>query len=261
MALPPKATRVSREDLPGSPDWVDRLLQAQSTHQEQTSAALDRSLTVADNMQTQSVSVDVIGPDHVWTPVAPAGNPAPSFLNGWVNYDGSHEPASFRIDHAGRVYRRGLIKSGTIGLDAFILPVGYRPAFNVTFPSDSNGAHGSGRVWAATSTTQTPGGVSPLGGSNAFFSLEGSFQAAAPCAAPIRPTGQGWPVSIKLTVPTVSWVQVVKVQDLDAASNTTFQAEAVPEWSMSTSGQLLLLAVPGLTPGRKYRLTIQVWAA
>lgn len=48
-----------------------------------------------------------------------------SYLNGWTTYDANHHPGQYR-KHNGMVQLRGLIRSGTMGADAFVLPVGYR---------------------------------------------------------------------------------------------------------------------------------------
>lgn len=91
---------------------------------------------------------------------------APTLLNGWVIYDGLHNPPGYCKDQFGRVYLRGLVKSGTIGLDIFTLPIGYRPAAIEIFPAISNSAFGGGTITPA-------GAVNPGVGSNVYFCLDG----------------------------------------------------------------------------------------
>lgn len=66
---------------------------------------------------------------EAWHSVGGAGEPA--FTNSWVNFDATTTPgAQFRKTPWGDVQLRGLIKSGTLGTDAFTLPVGYRPVLS-----------------------------------------------------------------------------------------------------------------------------------
>jgi hypothetical protein len=99
-----------------------------------------------------------------WVPMA--------LENGWVDFDAtSKQTAAYRKNLLGRVYFKGLIKSGTIGLRATSLPAGYRPALRAHFPTVSNDAFGYFYV-------DQSGDVYPLVGSNVYFSLDvGAFRA------------------------------------------------------------------------------------
>ena len=66
----------------------------------------------------------------------------PTLLNNWVNYGGLHEPAGYCKDALGFVHLKGLIKLGTVDANAFVLPVGYRPAYEQLFIIMGNGAVG-----------------------------------------------------------------------------------------------------------------------
>ncbi len=93
------------------------------------------------------------------------------FANSWVDFGSGYQAAQYMLDSLGFVHTRGLIKSGTIGLKAFTLPTGYRPAAGVYTIAISNNA-------AGTLEINTSGDVIPLAGSNVHFSLEGvTFQA------------------------------------------------------------------------------------
>jgi lysophospholipase L1-like esterase len=70
-----------------------------------------------------------------------------TLLNSWVNFDaagtGFYEPA-FMKDETGRVWLRGLAKSGTIGTNAiFKLPPGFRPGMQMHITTASNAAGGT----------------------------------------------------------------------------------------------------------------------
>ena len=71
----------------------------------------------------------------------------PTFTNSWADYfttDPNWGPVAYYRRKDGRVYLRGLIKSGTIPSTAFNLPAGYRPSLARMFNQMSSG--GSCRV-------------------------------------------------------------------------------------------------------------------
>lgn len=111
---------------------------------------------------TTKAYVDVLTSFPGWT--------APTLTTSWANFGGGYNDVGYYKDSTGRVYLRGLIKSGTIGSAAFTLPVGYRPAARCLFATISNA--GLGRLDVDTSGT-----VIPITGSNVWFSLDNiSFQ-------------------------------------------------------------------------------------
>jgi hypothetical protein len=94
------------------------------------------------------------------------------FLNGWQNFVVSgYDVAKYYKDHGGRVYVSGLIKLGTIGLPAFQLPVGFRPADKLAIGTASNSAFGQLEI-------DSNGNVTPTVGSNASVSVCFDFLAA-----------------------------------------------------------------------------------
>jgi hypothetical protein len=52
----------------------------------------------------------------------------PTLLNSWVNYGAPYANAGYYRDAAGIVRLGGVLKTGTNGTAAFVLPAGYRPA-------------------------------------------------------------------------------------------------------------------------------------
>lgn len=89
-----------------------------------------------------------------------AGAPAATYANGWTG------TAQYWFDREGVFWFGGSITTGTIGLSAFTLPVGYRPSVAKRFGVTSNGAFGELLV-------NTDGTVVPNVGSNVSFSLNG----------------------------------------------------------------------------------------
>jgi hypothetical protein len=103
--------------------------------------------------------IDNDTPPEAWTSVLGGVG----FLNSWVNYGSTYAGAQFRL--VGDVVQlRGLIKSGTVNANAFILPVGYRPPYEHIFaavsaalPAWVSGAASAGTAHTHSSTT--PGAV------------------------------------------------------------------------------------------------------
>jgi len=98
--------------------------------------------------------------DTGWKYVGDAGQPA--YANSWVSYGSGYAGASFRrIGNV--VYLGGLIKNGSVNLEAFTLPLGYRPdnagSNSAIFGVVSNS--GIGRV-----DVYTGGGIVPTTPSN-----------------------------------------------------------------------------------------------
>lgn len=102
----------------------------------------------------------------VMTPIlVGSGGTAPAFANSWVNFDTTtFMPARFWKDPFDHVHVEGLIKSGTIGATAFVLPEGYRPGNGLLYATISNGA--LGRVDIGPT-----GNIVITSGNNAYVSI------------------------------------------------------------------------------------------
>jgi hypothetical protein len=99
--------------------------------------------------------------------ITPAGwTNVSSFLNSWVNFGGSNAVAAYTKDPFGFVHLKGLVASGTIGQNIFILPAGYIPSEDLNFAVISNGAIGRCFI-------DHLGNVQANLGSNVYFSLDG----------------------------------------------------------------------------------------
>jgi phage minor structural protein len=68
----------------------------------------------------------------------------PTLLNGWTNYGSGYETAGYYKDALGFIRLKGLIKGGTMGTAAFVLPAGFRPSYRKIFTVLTAG--GVGRV-------------------------------------------------------------------------------------------------------------------
>lgn len=98
---------------------------------------------------------------------------AEGLQNGWVQYgNATFPPVSYRKDADGMVTLRGLMKSGTMGKPAFVLPPGFRPKetmLSITVAGDA----------VARVDILADGSVQPSFGSTVWFGLDGvNFVAA-----------------------------------------------------------------------------------
>lgn len=59
MASLPPSKRITKEDLKGSPDWVTQLLTPINSFFESVYSALDKNLTLGDNLSGNIVSIKV----------------------------------------------------------------------------------------------------------------------------------------------------------------------------------------------------------
>ena len=88
-----------------------------------------------------------------------------NFQSGWANYGSGFNSGAYRRSITGRVYLRGLISSGTVGIVAN-LPVGFRPAATELFGVHAGG--GGGRIDIATN-----GDIIFASGNNGYVQLDG----------------------------------------------------------------------------------------
>ncbi len=95
---------------------------------------------------------------------------APTLLNGWVNFGAPASTIGYFKDEMGFVHVKGKIKSGTIGANALIFLVGYRPLENHTITTTSNGVYGNFNILP-------DGSLLTIAGSNVSFDLDCTFLA------------------------------------------------------------------------------------
>ena len=104
----------------------------------------------------------------------------PTFLNSWVNYENTYNPAGYFKDSLGIVHLRGLVKNGTNNTTIFTLPVGYRPSNRELLTVQTyTTAAGTGNNTTGRVDILTDGTVQVIFGNNGWLSLDGlTFRAA-----------------------------------------------------------------------------------
>lgn len=60
MATLPDVKRISREDIPGAPDWIDRLLEPLNRFLDTVYGGLNRGLTFRENFLSQTQSFQIV---------------------------------------------------------------------------------------------------------------------------------------------------------------------------------------------------------
>lgn len=90
--------------------------------------AVQKKLTIVDQVDFRSYN----------TPTFIGGTGAPAFANSWVNFGAPYSNAGYLKDALGFVHLVGMIKLGTVGSAAFVLPPGYRPGTTKTLSALSN---------------------------------------------------------------------------------------------------------------------------
>lgn len=131
-----------------------------------TTGPIDELAATIVDTRARLQTVELLAHRHVFD-LDPTAWAAPALLNGWADLGGIWQVAQYR--KVGDVVQiRGVIAGGTIGLAAFVLPVGFRPPAALVFATDSNLAFGQFSI-AANGT------VTPNVGAAAYFGLQASF--------------------------------------------------------------------------------------
>lgn len=99
MATPPPKKSVTREDAPGAPEWVDRLLAPLNAFMVPTAAALAQGLTFRENFAGEVRTVEVTPPDD-WVPL--------TLANSWTR-NASYVAPAYRQTMDGTVVMRGVL--------------------------------------------------------------------------------------------------------------------------------------------------------
>lgn len=146
-------------DFDTSKPTLEALIEAVETGQRLRSGVLKSFVKVEDLVDLGIIRLDSSGKVLMQSQPAFA---APTFQNGWVNYDTStYNIAGFYRDALNRVYLRGLVRNGTVSTAIFTLPAGFRPDRECIFAVISNSTIGrvdvypSGQVRAETPSNNT----------------------------------------------------------------------------------------------------------
>ncbi len=186
MAKAPKNSSIKKEDIPESPEWLEKLILPLNSHMLDVYNCLANGITLADNQSAMIKTIEFKTPAKIQL-VGTAGKPA--FTNSWTNLNASADVQCGYFKENGMVYVQGMVANGVIGLPIFTLPAAYWPSAIFHFPVTGLLAYAEAAITAA-------GEVYPSVGSNAAFSLNFSFPAADPCVTTSTP----FPLQVKSTL-------------------------------------------------------------
>lgn len=260
MAPPPPKRLLSKEDAPGAPEWLERLLGPLNAFINPAATALGQGLTFRENFAGEVRTVDVLCPEE-WVAVS---DEASGLGAGWsVNITTSASPRllSYRKTQDGMVEVRGRVtfSTGT--------PTGANPIIN--FPN-AGWLPDRREVFDAFSTTPailSAFGTSLKWESGGFTNISTSgdvFWMASDRSPPRWAT----PVDVKLGTAQHPFpgrpgsVQVLRATvqgNLTApAVVTALDAEFINLERAKASPGVRIHRVWGLVPGMRYTLTILV---
>jgi hypothetical protein len=245
MAKPPRGQSLSKESIPNAPDGLDELFTQVSEFMSQTSFALQKGLTFAENFNCQVKTVKFTAPEPTWT--------APTLLNSHANLGLGYGTVGYRIDHTGEVWLKGVWVPGAASTEMWTMPEGYWPDTDDRKVLNPNSATGGAGVGARVDIDPATGQVIWILGGTSYASLDGChYTAASPCAFPPIPTG--WPVYVAANLDRVIGLGVLECRCSSTpagylAGSPTF------EWERGGPG-IRLKNVSGLVPGRNYEATL-----
>lgn len=258
MSVSISKPKLRIDDLRGlsQDELAQRLVDALGTQQDSVKGALGGKLLVGENLCARVKRIQVNVPAVAWREVGATGNPA--FENSWVNFNSALlDTAAFRINDEGRVDLKGTMKSGTLGTACFTLPSGYRPSNGKVYMTFSNSVSGYVAVGTTGAVTLGTGSV----GSTVSFSIDGVFFYATSPAAPDAFTGVEWPLQVDSGLPvSVQGVTAWQAVDLSDSRKVMHGTPGV-SWEpvAGRPGRLSIRGFSGLSPGRKYLVTLVFW--
>jgi len=250
---PPEALQFRKEDFPSglsTPPALDGLFVPLNRFIAATRKCLAQGVGVNDNCAFEVRTVRITTPATDWV--------TPALLNSWADNAGGGEVPGYRKDAAGKVWGRGHVKNGTLGLAAFTLDSKYFPAGLKILPAVANNA---GTFAAGELRISAAGSVTPFSGATTFFSLDAmEFDAADRTPVPLS----CWPVDVELRrVTNPLGVTLLSVRDV-----TNPQASAATEPPLAlgelktvpvSATRVRLQNLPGLLLGRNYDVTFCAW--
>lgn len=253
MATPPQRRLLSTSDVPGAPDWLERLLIPLNKVLVPMSAALAQGLTFGENFAGEVREVTLTAPDD-WIPLAPY------LTNSWqVNTTSDRPAAAIRKSLDGSVMLRGTLKrtgAPASGSNVFTWPSGYAPEGRQTFGFATDTGLGAAE---ATSTAYLY-----YAGGTATYPLDEIRFTAADRTPPRWAT----PVDVKLGQPQRPFQgkagQVVVLGARQASDVTLPAVVSGIDWvpfnleKQKSAPGVRIHRVWGLTPGVQYRLTLLV---
>lgn len=254
MAPPPPKRLLTKDDAPGAPEWLDRILGPLNAFIGPSATALTQNLTFRENFAGETRTVDILCPDD-WVLLAP-------FLtNGWsVNTSAGRPAAAIRKSLDGTISLRGAVARGAgapvAGSSILTWPLGYEPDGRRTYGFATDTGLGAAEATAAS--------LLYFSGGTVTYPLDEMRFAAANGTPPRWDT----PIDVKLGTPQRPFpgrpgsVQVLRatVQGSPTAPAvvTSIDVEFINLERAKDAPGVRIHRVWGLVPGVRYTLTLLV---
>lgn len=109
MAKLPRTKKLIQEDFPSERSWIGKLLQPLNQFLESTNLALDKGLTITDNLDQQTVQVTVTGNEEVSFPIKTRSKPLGVVVSRVELIEGSDaptaavQPVSWEVDSTNNI--------------------------------------------------------------------------------------------------------------------------------------------------------------
>ena len=253
MSPPPPRKPITLDDVPGAPQWLEKVLAQVNSFILPAGAALDRGLSYRENFAGVVTQMDLTVPDE-WLEVPLA--------NGFSQPTGDNQPFQVRKDLDGWVSTRGvLVRSGSAPAAGTLiseLAPGLHPAAREVFPTYTEAPSALGSV------SVSPAGLAYENGNTGATALSGlTWHAADP-----SPARWSTPVTVRLGTKDrpfqgrPGFVQVLRASEKGVASG--YAVVAGLDWdpvildAQTRLAGVRLHRVWGLRPRVSYTLTLLV---
>ena len=249
MAAPPKLRRLNSRQFNVDANmrpFVNQLMSALNPFLSDTSNAINKRLTLGENLVNEVKDVTVKAPStYGWTDVTTFDTAGVSAFSG--------RDCRYRMTPGGQVElsMQMTIPSTAAAITMFTLPEGYRPQYQV----EAAGTEGFGNCTAIRITTAGVVSKPSTTSTTGYFGFAGAFPVNPVGAAPIAAfTGNDWPIRLNTSLKTVTRVTLLNCTDADSnlSTVTTYQ----PDWSFDAQGYVIIKSIWGLVPGRRYNLKL-----
>jgi hypothetical protein len=211
MARVPPLQRLKIEDFKGQEEWIGKLVGPLNTFMEQVTSALNKNLTINDNMQALIKTVTLDGSYPVRIPWGRAGKPSVVLVGAWQRLRGTNDIVTLTgvIDTFGDIVEFNTTENPTysFGQLSQLIRSGMRIR-GASIPDETNLVN----VYTGGSSTAVTGVMSKHPSGNSTESVTLSL---------------GQPVTLRWTFNSSGQIEISTVSGIYPASNDKYQLTIV----------------------------------
>lgn len=257
MAIP-RTRNIIREDIPGSPDWIEALLTLLNRGFNDVKQVLDHGLTASENQLAEVKTITVKMPVEFPAWRYPGSTGEPAYQNSFTGWFGTKpgDPA-FRMWPNGMVELMGTGKTGGTAPASYVtifpLPPGFAPPATLRLGVPTGG--GMKMLEVTPAGAVTTGNATPAWTASDWFSLDCITWQAKGVAAKADLFAKPFPIQVATSgrFP-IKHVQAMQWRDkTDKSRGVLGPGQLV--WESDGTG-LRITAIWGLQPGRTYDIDL-----